>query len=141
MKSRGFWPSLSLLINHSGCISCPAGGGCQEGFREERCVQPCGMGRGVPGGQMPKVKVQKSETSHITGASVAHLVGAGGNTGCGSRVGMGRCKGPGMPQGAGLYPAGDWELPGILSGRRSGQPGIYVLMEKRGQRTCKEGQS
>lgn len=90
--SRGFWPSLSLLINHGGGVSCPAGGGRQEGFREERCVQPWGMGRGVPGGQMAKVKVQKPETSHITGASVAHLAGAGGNTGRGSRVGMGRTR-------------------------------------------------
>lgn len=55
---------------------------------------------------------------HTTGGSAAHLDSAEGNLRQGSGVGLGRCKDLERPKKQGLYPTGDRELLGILSGRR-----------------------
>ena len=82
-----------------------------------RCIQPSWMGRVCQVGREPNLEHRNQKHAHHWGTAV-HLASAEGELRHGSRVGLGRCKDPECPKEQGLYPTGDQDLPGILSGRR-----------------------
>ena len=117
-------------MSHSGWTSCMAGGGCQECFLEEgHSAQR--DGQGVPGGQRAKPKAQKPERCpHRWQCSP-----------CGRRRGQaGRGSGVGLAD----APRSRDSIPQVTGSYRESQvegdevSQESVLMEKEGQRRCKE---